>query len=148
MYKISLSWLLFYICWPSVQILNPNILLSWFVMDSSSVVVSYNWSFVSSFHHFPTFLWLYLWETVAEKGKKKKLFVMSNPAGDEDCGGSLVPQTSNPHLNCLVKENHLYITFVCCALQQSWVGDLFMWPRMHLLSHCFPCVDACDPDPS
>lgn len=83
----STCWLLFgEHCWPSVDILHPDILLSsWFSRDG-----------VQFFHG----LIIYLKRTMRNcdgRLKRKNLFVISRTAGEEDCSSSLVLQLGRRH---------------------------------------------------
>lgn len=49
-------------------------------------------------------------------------------------------QTSNPHLSCLAKENHLYITFVCCNRADSAI--VLCGPGPICFRTVFPSVDT------
>ena len=55
--------------------------------------------------------------------KKEKTKLVCDTAAEEDCTGSLVPRLRRRLqaliLSCLARENHLYITFVCCAMHKA-----------------------------
>lgn len=125
----------------------------WLIRDYMFCIAGWSYIFIS---HSPLIisqeifspytLWFYLLKKRTRSffsqpswfARKRNLFVMEKKTA---AAIWYISAGTKPHLSCLAKGNHLYITFVCCAMRRADEAvSLCGWRRIYTISHVWTHV--------